>query len=201
MNTEKLNDLKTIDADLPIEVTSVIWQKCFKEEICIKIPFDGKKCVGASGCVRILAEKDKYYLEVQLFGTKKKFRLTEKGACITGFTVGVATLKVCFSKVEIVDDRLKKIRIDVRLCIGALGLEKCWNVIGTDINFFYQNENASADSFGEFYAPLLQALDLAKAAGTDIVFVEGSDTDAIPKGNCDYTTTPLLEEGDYPWWR
>ena len=48
-----------------LQASSVIWEKCFRERLCIKIPFDGKKCTPyAEGCVRILTEGGKFYVVV-----------------------------------------------------------------------------------------------------------------------------------------
>jgi hypothetical protein len=168
-------ELKTIEANLSTGLLQVIWEKCFREEICIQIPFDGKKCLSASGCVRILLEGGVYKLEIELFGARKKFDLIEQ--CVTGFTVGIASLKVCIAKLIVENGRLNGVRLTARLCIGAkigpINVEKCWDVIATDVKFLHFAEYQKADmaAFGN----LDDAFEMAKAGHADFVYVENED--------------------------
>lgn len=165
-------ELKTIEANLSVDALQVIWEKCFKEEVCVKIPFDGKKCVSASGCVRILLEGGVYKLEVELFGKRKKFDLANQ--CITAFTVGIASLKVCISKLKIEGGKLKGLRVTARLCIGTkigpINVEKCWDVIATDINFFHLTEYRTAGVTAS--RTLDEVFEIAAAANADFVYTE-----------------------------
>lgn len=173
-----MTDLPSIDAEISVDKMQVIWEKCFREEVCVKIPFDGKQCVSASGCVRILQEGGIYKIEIELFGSRKKFDLLDQ--CITGFSIGIASLKVCISKLRIVDGSLKGVRIEARLCIGAkigpINIEKCWDVIGTDINFFYFDEVDKIAPNTAGRALLTAAFDSALMNGLDFVFVESQET-------------------------
>ena len=123
-------------------------------------------------CVSL--ESGVYKIEIELFGTRKKFDLVNY--CITGFTVAIASLKVCILNLRIENGRLKGVRIEGRLCIGTkigpIKIEKCWNVIGLDINFFTLEEFSALTPGESGHALLAEALDIAGLAGHDFVYVE-----------------------------
>jgi hypothetical protein len=155
-----------------VEKSSVIWEKCFGEKICIKIPFDGTKCLEARGCIRIITINESFYIELELLGQRVRYELGK--TCYPAFSVGIARLEVCADP-NIENGKLKGVVLSANLCIGGkidgIDLEKCWKVIRTTINFFHLADLRLNT------ADVLQLEDdalvlSAKRAGQEYVYVE-----------------------------
>lgn len=155
-------------AVVEISQERVIWEKCFREEICINIPFDGKKCATAEACIRIVEAGGKFYIELQLFGSKVRYELAN--ACFPAYTIGVAELEVCASVGK------DSVCIGAKLCIGALGLKKCWKIYEGCVRFM-----SAAELTGNKNLPLENALLAdAKIAGASHLHVDYLQVESVP---------------------
>lgn len=162
-------DVKSSDVKETLR-DAVIWEQCFKEEICVNIPFDGKKCLKAEACIRILENNGEYFIELQVFGNKVRYKLAS--TCFPVYTIGIASLQVCASVKE------TEICLVVKLCIGGkidgIDLEKCWKVYEGCIAFV---RVAELQSGGGKSAQLDDAglIQSAVNAGASHVFVERAE--------------------------
>ena len=141
----------------------------------------------ASGCVRIILANNVYMVQVELFGHTKNFNLTNQ--CITGFTIGIASVKVCTQPV-FNGAHLKGLKIDVEMCIGTkigpIGVEKCWTVVSEQITFFFHSDvrdEISSEGHSLLLGSLTAALELAKLTGADFVYMD-DDTDNDVECSC-----------------
>jgi hypothetical protein len=111
---------------------TVVWERCFRQEVCVRIPFVGRRCVRAEACVRIIASGQRFFLELQVFGRKIRYGLAN--ACFPAFTVGIARLEVC-ARVR----GSTSVCLVIRLCIGArlgpINLQRCWQLFNGCVNF------------------------------------------------------------------
>lgn len=149
---------------------AVVWEQCFKEEICVNIPFDGKKCLTAQACIRILENGGEYFVELQVFGNKVRYKLAS--TCFPVYTIGIASLQVCASV------QASEICLVVKLCIGGkidgINLEKCWKVYEGCIAFISVGDlKSGADRSTQLDdADLIQS---ATNAGASYVFIERAE--------------------------
>jgi hypothetical protein len=111
-----------------VSIQSVIWQECIDREICINVPLIGKKCVRIAGCVRLINENGTIFLEIEAFGQRWRYALTN--ACHDVFSWGIAKLRVCIQTIG------GGVRIVLEGCIGVDGINKCWTLLAQDIKFF-----------------------------------------------------------------
>ncbi len=111
-----------------VSVLAVIWEECVNEEICIKIPFVGKKCVTIKACVRLIRETGSIFVEVEAQGGRWRYNLAN--ACYTVIEWGIARIRLC---VEAIDGGA---RIVLEGCLGVDGVKKCWTLVGQDVRFF-----------------------------------------------------------------
>jgi hypothetical protein len=157
---------------------AVIWEQCFKEEICVNIPFDGKKCLTAEACIRILENNGEYFIELQAFGNKVRYKLAS--TCFPVYTIGIASLQVCASV------KTNEICLVVKLCIGGkidgIDLEKCWKVYEGCIAFVRvadlksgAGRSAQLDDAGLIHS--------AVNAGASHVFIERAEQPAEAIGS------------------
>jgi hypothetical protein len=187
-NTVMMNTtLDQISANLDVGALRVVWESCFRKEVCVRIPFDGKKCISASGCLRILLENGVYKLEISLFGVRKSFPLVDQ--CITGFTVGVASVQVCVSGVKLDGGRLRSVRLTARLCIGTkigpIDIKKCWDVISAEIKLF-AFENYAAMRAEDKLTAFTEAFQIAQLSGSDYIYLDLHEaTEASGRCECD----------------
>jgi uncharacterized membrane protein (Fun14 family) len=170
-----------------IETTSVLWEKCFGEKICVKIPFDGTKCLEASGCVRVLKKNESFYVEIELLGQRVRYELAK--TCYPAYSVGIARLEVCADP-KIENGNIKGLVLSANLCIGGkidgINLEKCWKVIRSTINFFHLADfNLASTGMMQLEDDAL-VLD-AKRAGQEYVYVEHDELEEAL-----HTETPII---------
>lgn len=150
MATKQARKGKTEKAG-PVRVSRVIWEQCFREEVCVKIPFDGKKCAALEACVRIIEEGGSYFVELQLFGHRIRHGIAD--VCYPVFTVAIGRLKVCTSKLVFEGGKLKSVTLTAQGCIGTrigpIPLEKCWHLYSGTIRFsFLRSDDAREISGG-----------------------------------------------------
>jgi hypothetical protein len=124
----------------------VIWEKCFSQQECVKIPFDGTKCVGISACVRIIEDSGSYSIELQIFGQRIRYSLAN--ICYPVYSIGIATLEVCTSNLSIISGKIVSVTIVVKGCvhakIGPIDINKCWDLFNQPVNFFNISEGKAA---------------------------------------------------------
>lgn len=122
----------------------VIWEKCFAEKLCVRIPFDGRKCTPeVRGCVRLLVEGGRFYVELELLGQRVR---REIGNACFELKYGIGKLKVCLSGIDLSGGRLRSITIRADVCIGDFGIEKCWKVYEDTIRFLLLTEGGDVAS-------------------------------------------------------
>jgi hypothetical protein len=116
---------------------TTIWQQCWHPEICINIPFDGRKCLGADVCVAIVEENGTFYIEGSINGNTAKYALIN--ACIPVYSVGIASLEICVTNLDISNGRLNSLTLSVKGCIGGsiagIHLQQCWDLYNQTIKF------------------------------------------------------------------
>lgn len=114
-------------SDSYISVLSVIWEECVDKKLCIKLPIIGKKCVRIQACVRVVQESGTIYVEVEAFGKRWRYALTN--ACHTILEWGIGRLRLCVKTIS------GGVRIVLEGCIAVDGIKKCWTLIGKEIRF------------------------------------------------------------------
>ena len=107
----------------------VVWEECIDEERCIKI-FGKKHCVRIGACIRIVHESANYYLEIDAFGQRWRWNLTN--ACYVFYEVGIARFKICAEPKA----GNKGVRLALEGCIGVDGVSKCWTLFAQDVTWF-----------------------------------------------------------------
>jgi hypothetical protein len=114
----------------------VIWEKGFEEELCIG---SGrfKKCVKAGGAVRIMQKDSGYFIELKLLGAVIEYSLIN--TCYPAYTIGIASLEVCITDIDLSGSTLKGLGISIKFCIGKWGISKCWDIYNGKIRFFLVN--------------------------------------------------------------
>jgi hypothetical protein len=131
------------------QILRVIWEKCFREEVCVQIPFDGKRCVAIEACVRLIEEGGSYYVELQLFGHRVRHGIAN--VCYPVVEIAIGRLKVCTSDLVIDNGQLKSVKLTVQGCVGAdigpIHVEKCWDLYSGTIIFFRLSTDAHARAF------------------------------------------------------
>jgi hypothetical protein len=113
------------------------WEKCWDPQACVHIPFDGDKCIGAHACVRIIEDGGTFFIEAELNGNTVRYALAD--ACIPALSIGIATLEVCVTNLNVQNNQLKSLRLQVKGCVGAdigpIHIGQCWDLFGQDIVF------------------------------------------------------------------
>ncbi|MBF0033202.1 hypothetical protein [Citrobacter freundii] len=113
------------------------WEQCWDPKVCIDIPFDGTQCIGAHICVRIIEDSGTFFIEAEINGSAVRYALAD--ACIPALSVGIVSLEICVTGLNIVDNSLKSLHLEVKGCLGAdigpIHLGKCWTLYGQDIIF------------------------------------------------------------------
>lgn len=109
-------------------LNNVVWEKCIKEERCVKIgwPVNDKFCLSISACLRIVEKKGNLSLEVDAFSRTWSFPLTS--ACHTFYEMGYARFKICISP-----NGKDSVKIVLEGCLGidvdSIDLEECWTLL------------------------------------------------------------------------
>lgn len=123
---------------------SVIWEACAGKEWCVQIPFDGKKCLSARACIRIIEETGNFFLEIELAGNRQ--RIPIGNSCVDArYYVFVA--RVCMANVRATPHSLD-FDVVLRLCIdasiGPIHIGECVDVYSqhVSIGFFTVDELA-----------------------------------------------------------
>jgi hypothetical protein len=116
---------------------TVIWQQCWTPQICINIPFDSKKCIGATVCVGIIEDGGTFYIEGSINGATARYALAD--ACIPVYTIGIASLEICVTNLNISKGNLNSLTLSVKACIGGsiagINLQQCWDLYNQTIKF------------------------------------------------------------------
>jgi hypothetical protein len=122
----------------PVSINRIIWERCFDAEECVKIPFDGRKCLGIHACVRIIEEGGVFFAELQVFGSRIRYALAN--VCYPVYSVGVASLEVCTTNINAPNGNLESLDITVKGCVGGnvgpVNIQKCWSLLNQTIHFF-----------------------------------------------------------------
>lgn len=160
---------------IEISQERVIWEKCFREEICVKIPFDGRKCLKAEACIRILESGGRFYIELQLFGGKVRYELAN--ACFPAYTIGIARLEVCANVGK------DSVCLGAKLCIGGkidgIDLGKCWKIYEGCIKFISTADLMASDGKSVRLDDAALILD-AMNAGAGYVHVDYVEMESAP---------------------
>jgi len=117
---------------MAVTITSVVWQACIDEERCISI-FGKKYCIRITGCIRILFENNSYYLEIEAFGNRWRWNLSN--ACYTFWTVGIASFKICANPTG-----GNGVHLALEGCLGVDSISKCWTIYAADVKWFKVSE-------------------------------------------------------------
>lgn len=110
----------------------VIWEKGFEQELCAF-----RRCVKAGGAVRIVQKDSGYFIELELLGAVIEYSLIN--TCYPAYTIGIASLDVCITDIDLSGSTLKGLGISIKLCIGKWGISKCWDIYNGKIRFFLVN--------------------------------------------------------------
>jgi hypothetical protein len=114
-----------------------IWQQCWTPQVCINVPFDHKKCLSATVCVAITEEGGTFYIQASIDGATAKYALAD--ACIPVYSVGIASLEVCVTNLDISNGNLNALTLSVKACIGGtiagIHLQQCWDLYNQTIKF------------------------------------------------------------------
>lgn len=116
-------------AGKPITATSIIWEECWEKKVF------GKK---VKACARLLEQSNKFYIELEIAGKRKKWEVAKKCYESDKISIGVveAWLKVCLDP-TFDGGQLKKVKVTAHICGKSFGQSKCWKVYEDTINFFY----------------------------------------------------------------
>jgi len=126
---------------------SIIWQACAEREWCVQIPFDGKKCIGARACIRVLEENGDYFLEIEIAGARERMPLGN--SCLEA-RYYVFAAKVCVANMQATPHSLD-FDVVLRLCIdaniGPIHIGECVDIYRQHvrIGFFTVDELAKLD--------------------------------------------------------
>jgi hypothetical protein len=107
---------------------TILWQACAEQEWCVQIPLDGKKCLSAKACIRVLEEGTAFFLEIELLGARERIPLGN--SCVEA-RYYVFAAKACIANLDV---QPRNIQFDVilQLCIdanlGPLHVSECLNI-------------------------------------------------------------------------
>jgi hypothetical protein len=114
----------------------IIWEKSFGEELCVgKGRF--RRCVSVGGAIRLVQKDSGYFAELEMLGVSVEYSLIN--ICYPAFNVGIASLDVCITNIDISDSVLKGLDISIKLRIGKWGIEKDFDIYNGRISFFRVN--------------------------------------------------------------
>ncbi len=114
----------------------IIWEKSFEEELCIGAG-RFRKCVRAGGAVHILQKDSGYFVELELLGAVIEYSLIN--TCYPAYTIGIASIEVCITDIDLRGSALKSVGISIKFCIGKWGISKCWDIYNGKVRFFLVN--------------------------------------------------------------
>jgi hypothetical protein len=92
-----------------------IWEACASKKWCVKIPFDGEKCLEGRACIRVIVEGSKFFLEIEIGGIRQRIPLGN--SCVEA-RYYVFAAKACVANWK---QEAHSIQFDIvlRLCIDA----------------------------------------------------------------------------------
>jgi hypothetical protein len=119
---------------------SVLWERCERKEWCVKIPFDGRKCISASGCVRLIEENGSYYLEVEVGDVRQRMNLGN--SCVEARWY-VFAAKVCLGNVQQAGSTIS-FDVILRLCVdanlGPIHIGECVDLFRQHVDIHFLTE-------------------------------------------------------------
>src|SRR5260370_3490175 len=92
-----------------------IWEACASKKWCIKIPFDGEKCLEARACIRVIAEGSNLFIEIEIAGNRQ--RIPIGNSCVEARWY-VFAAKACVANLTRTDHSIQ-LDISLRLSIDA----------------------------------------------------------------------------------
>jgi hypothetical protein len=127
-----------------------IWEQCWDPKACVHIPFDGDKCLGFHACVRIIEDNGTLYLEAELNGQSFRYALAD--ACIPALSIGIASLEVCVTNLDVTGGVLRSLTLTVKGCVGGdigpIHIGQCWDLFSQKIVFSKLSGAATATLLG-----------------------------------------------------
>lgn len=102
------------------ERATIFWRKCAKK-------------LGVRACIAIIEENNTYKLELELFGRSFKYNLAN--TCYPAINLYAASLQVCVSSVNIVNGKLKSLKIVAKVCVKLVFKKKCKNLFSHQLSF------------------------------------------------------------------
>ncbi|MCV6546115.1 MAG: hypothetical protein OIF56_02340 [Cohaesibacter sp.] len=157
----------TLDKAVEVQRDRVIWQKCFDKKVCVNLPIVGKKCIGASACIRIIESDKNFFIELQIGSEKIRYKLAS--TCLPAYTIGIASLTVCANV------GANKVCLSVKFCIGTriagIKVGHCWNLYQGCINFFRLGEINQLD-FATSDINMRELSEEAQRIGVDYAYFE-----------------------------
>jgi hypothetical protein len=94
---------------------TTIWEACAGKKWCVKIPFDGEKCLEARACIRILFEGSAFFIEIEIAGNRQ--RIPIGNSCLEA-RYYVFAAKACLANLKQTPHSIE-FDIVLRLCIDA----------------------------------------------------------------------------------
>jgi hypothetical protein len=120
---------------------TVLWERCESHEWCVNIPFDGKKCVGARACVRLIEDNARYYLEIEIAGIRQRVDLGD--TCVEARWY-VFAAKVCLANVQQTSGSSVSFDVVLRLCVdvklGPIHIGECLDLFRQHVDIHYLKE-------------------------------------------------------------
>jgi len=127
----------------------VIWEKPIGEALCVPLPFGGERCTDLiRGAVRLVQKDTGYFAELELLGEVIEYSLIN--TCYPAYTVGIASLEVCISDIELTGSTLKSMEVSIKLCIGRWRISRCWDIFKGKIRFFLVD---TLELYGDLFKP------------------------------------------------
>lgn len=107
---------------------AVLWQTCFGKEWCVRIPFDGERCLKAEGCIRLVERNADFFIEIDAAGLRREMPLGNGCMELRWY---VFAAKACIQNVA-VSDRNIHFDVAIKLCIdasiGPISIGECVDV-------------------------------------------------------------------------
>lgn len=114
----------------------VIWKECISDRICIKV-FGKNQCADVEACVSVIQNDNSYLLEVEAFGERWRWNLSQ--ACWTFYEVGILSLTLCAEPIE------NGANVTLEGCVSVAGIKKCVVLLKRSITWFSLDSLKSED--------------------------------------------------------
>ena len=88
-------------------------------------------------CCTTCAKRFRLLVELELLGATIEYSLIN--TCYPAYTIGIASLEVCITDIDLSGSTLKGLGVSIKFCIGKWGISKCWNIYNGKIRFFLVN--------------------------------------------------------------